>query len=315
MRKTLDTVVAVVGVGGIGANTALQLARTGFQKLVLIDRDFIEQNNLPRQKLFDAGDVGFLKAAAAKKKLEKSGANVIASTEHLNQWNVTRLLEKTDIVLDCTDNVQTRFVLNEYCLRARKPWIFSAAIRSEVMISTIIPEKTPCFACWNPKQTLPRSCSVEGISPTATALAAKKQVEELISLLEGKPRYAGILFYADKKTGASTTINLQKNLACVACARSPKTKKNIAEKNQEIVEADDASTPAFALCGNKEYFFQNNVRGLKTKRIIELKTRPGKIVLLPNGNVITKGLNEEQAKRANARVISAIKQGARVELA
>ncbi len=315
MRKTLDTIVAVVGVGGIGANTALQLAKAGFQKLVLIDRDFIEQNSLPRQKLFDAGDVGFLKAAAAKKKLEETGANVTAFTEHLNRWNVTRLLEKADVVLDCTDNVQTRFILNEYCLRARKPWIFSAAIRSEVMISTIIPEKTPCFACWNSKPTLPRSCSVEGITLTATVLAAKTQVKELTSLLEDKPRYAGILFYADKKTGASTTINLQKNLACAAC--SPKTKKTVAEKNQEIVETHGASTPApaFALCGNKEYFFQNNLRGLKTKRVIELKTRSSKIILLPNGNVITKGLNEAQAKRANARVINAIKQGARVELA
>ena len=204
--------IAIVGAGGIGANTALFLRKAlPRAQITIIDRDYVDEGALKRQLLYKKGDLGKPKVLAAAEKLGARGI-----FENLDAKNAGRLLKSSKIILDCTDSWQARAVINNYCLETGTPWIFSSAIRSEAMLSTVTPE-TPCWLCWNPEPKTPRSCSSEGITLRATTTIARAQVAEAARLLKGKPKYAGKLLYIDTGTGFKTVKQLKRNPECGAC--------------------------------------------------------------------------------------------------
>lgn len=199
--------VAVVGVGATGAATAGLLARAGVGHLTLIDRDFVEPSNLQRQMLFDEDDAraALPKAEAARRHLARinSGVEVTAHIADLVPQNATDLLASADIVLDCTDNFETRYLINDLCVRDHRPWIYTAAVGAYAATMNILPKQgsgaraqgseepapTACLACIFPSAPSGNleTCDTAGILSTAVNLAASLQVTEALKFLTRQP--------------------------------------------------------------------------------------------------------------------------------
>lgn len=182
--------VAVVGCGAIGATTCTLLARAGVGALRIIDRDYVEESNLQRQILFDEEDArqNLPKAEAAARKLRtiNSEVKLEAHVKDLDPATIG-LLEATDIILDCTDNFETRFLINDFAVKYSIPWIYAAAVESSTVTMNILPTQTACLACLFPEA--PRgnlvTCETAGILNSAAALVASLQVTEALKSLVG----------------------------------------------------------------------------------------------------------------------------------
>jgi molybdopterin/thiamine biosynthesis adenylyltransferase len=188
--------VAILGVGATGAASAALLARAGVGTLTLIDRDFVEPSNLQRQILFDEADArdALPKAEAARRKIAlfNSSITVHAHIADLVPANIHELLASADLILDSTDNFETRYLLNDFCVQQSKPWIYAAAIGAYAATMNILPtgpDRTACLACIFPKPpTGPvETCDTAGILSTAVNLAASIQVTEALKLLTRQP--------------------------------------------------------------------------------------------------------------------------------
>ena len=174
--------VTILGLGAIGSKSAELLTRAGIGSLILIDRDIVEESNLQRQSLFTEQDINQPKAIVAKAHLEKINSNtkIKAFFKDINHKNIEEYIKPT-IVLDCTDNMQTRFLLNEFCFKKKIPWIYAAIIESTGMLFSIIPEKTPCLTCiFNEINQPLDSCDVSGIINTIAPLASSIQTTEAL---------------------------------------------------------------------------------------------------------------------------------------
>ena len=211
---------AIVGVGATGAATASLLARAGVGTLTLIDRDFVEPSNLQRQVLFDESDAhaALPKAAAARRHIAafNSGITINAHIADLIPANIVDLLTPADIVLDCTDNFETRYLINDFCVQAGKPWIYAAAIGAYAATMNILPAgireqgsgirtadpdsteppipysliPNPCTSCLsclfpNPPSGPVETCDTAGILSTAVNFAASIQATEALKFLTG----------------------------------------------------------------------------------------------------------------------------------
>ena len=199
--------VAIVGCGATGAAAASLLARAGVGTLTLIDRDFVETSNLQRQVLFDEEDarLSLPKAEAARRKIAlfNSTIDVRARIADLVPGNIHELLGSADVVLDGTDNFETRYLVNDFAVEQGKPWIYAAAVGAYAATMNVLPrpraerapareaawQPTACLACLFP--TPPsgpiETCDTAGILATAVNLAATLQVTEALKLLTGQP--------------------------------------------------------------------------------------------------------------------------------
>jgi molybdopterin/thiamine biosynthesis adenylyltransferase len=203
-RRLAESHVAVLGVGATGAATAGLLARAGVGRLTLIDRDFVEPSNLQRQMLFDEEDAraSLPKAEAARAHLARinSSVRVDAHIADLVPANAEALLQDADLVLDCTDNFETRYLLNDLCVRDGRPWIYAAAVGAYAATMNILPKAAPgqpfrysasptaCLACIFPQAPggPVETCDTAGILATAVNLAASIQVTEALKFLTGQ---------------------------------------------------------------------------------------------------------------------------------
>jgi adenylyltransferase/sulfurtransferase len=205
---------AIVGVGATGAATASLLARAGVATLTLIDRDFVEASNLQRQILFDESDAldALPKAEAARRHIAafNSGVTVHAHIADLVPANVAELLTPADIILDCTDNFETRYLINDFSVQLGKPWIYAAAIGAYAATMNILPSTnlssrpksahfadaaerptvpapTACLACLfpTPPSGPVETCDTTGILSTAVNFAASIQATEALKFLTG----------------------------------------------------------------------------------------------------------------------------------
>jgi molybdopterin/thiamine biosynthesis adenylyltransferase len=158
--RLLGASAVVVGCGAIGAATVNLLVRAGVGRIRIIDRDFVEPSNLQRQTLFDEADArdALPKAVAAERKLRaiNSSLAVEGIVADVNPGNAEELLAGFDVILDGTDNFETRFLVNDFAVRAGQPWIYAAAVASYGLTMTIRPGLTPCLACLLP--TAPSAC-------------------------------------------------------------------------------------------------------------------------------------------------------------
>jgi len=182
--------VAVVGCGAIGASTSALLARAGVGKLVIIDRDYVETSNLQRQVLFDEEDArqSLPKAEAAARKLAAINSEVSVEP-HVKDLTPasTSLLGDSDLILDCTDNFETRYLINDFAVANAKPWIYAAAVGSYAVTMNVLPGETACLACVFPER--PRgtfaTCETSGILNSTANLVSSLQVTEALKLIVG----------------------------------------------------------------------------------------------------------------------------------
>lgn len=191
-RRLSASRALVCGCGALGSVIANTLARSGVGLLRIVDRDFVETNNLQRQVLFDEPDVaaGLPKAIAAADKLRKINSLIIVEplVVDVNHANVLELIEGIDIILDGTDNFETRMLLNDVALKHGVPWIYGGCLGAEGQTMTIMPGKTPCLRCLMHEAPPPGSmptCDTAGILAPIVNIIASLQANEAIKILSG----------------------------------------------------------------------------------------------------------------------------------
>jgi len=192
-RRLASGRVAIVGCGATGSALAGLLARAGVGKLRIIDRDYVEPSNLQRQSLFDEKDAleSLPKAIAAARKIASFNSEIAVEPEvnDLTPANIEGLLEEMDLILDGTDNFETRYLLNDYAVQQSIPWIYSAAVGSYGATMNILPAKTACLACIfpdSPRGTV-ETCETSGILNSAVNVVASIAVTEVLKLLVAGP--------------------------------------------------------------------------------------------------------------------------------
>jgi molybdopterin-synthase adenylyltransferase len=184
--------VLVIGCGGLGSAAIAMLARSGVGHLVVVDRDVVELGNLHRQLLYDEADAaaGTPKAMAAAAAVGRinAGVDVEAVVADVNATNVTALVNGADVVVDGTDNVETRYLLNDACVKAGIPWVYGGAVGSTGMSMTILPGETACFRCLfptpGPAGTIETS-DTAGVLASGVVTVAALQWTEVVKLLVG----------------------------------------------------------------------------------------------------------------------------------
>ena len=190
-RRLAQSRVALVGCGATGSAAAGLLARAGVGSIRIIDRDYVEPSNLQRQSLFDEADAAesLPKAIAAARRIAAFNSEVAVEPHvaDLAPENVRPLLKAVDLILDGTDNFETRYLLNDYAVQNSIPWIYAAAVGSYGVTMNILPGEGACLACIFPEA--PRgtveTCDTAGILNSAANLAASIQVSEALKLLAG----------------------------------------------------------------------------------------------------------------------------------
>ncbi|HKE00732.1 MAG TPA: ThiF family adenylyltransferase [Planctomycetota bacterium] len=218
---------AIVGVGALGTVSAETLARAGVGKLVLVDRDVVDETNLHRQVLFEDADAkeGAPKVEAARRAIARidPAIEVIAEAADLSAANANRLLAGAAVVLDGTDNFETRYLLNEWSLERGVPWIYGAAVASSGLAMAILPRETACLRCVFPEPSPPEAtatCETAGILPTASAIVAHVQATLAIQLLSGAASsVARGLLHVDPWAGTFRSLRVDRDPACPACAK------------------------------------------------------------------------------------------------
>jgi adenylyltransferase/sulfurtransferase len=192
-RRLLDSRVTICGCGALGTVLANHLVRAGVGRIRIIDRDFIETHNLQRQILFDEDDVAdnLPKAEAAARKLRRINSTVAIEpvVTDIDHTNILDLVGDADLILDGTDNFETRYLINDAAVKLGKPWIFGGVIGSEGQTMTIVPGKTPCIRCvieTSPPPGMTPTCETAGVLGPAVAVIASFEAVEAIKLLSGK---------------------------------------------------------------------------------------------------------------------------------
>ena len=183
--------VAIVGCGATGAAVAGLLARAGVGTLTIIDRDYVEWSNLQRQVLFEEADAaeGLPKAIAAQRRIAAFNQHtcVVAQVEDLVPANIHALLAPAQLVLDATDNYETRYLLNDYAVEQGKPWIYAGGVGSYAVTMNVLPGQTACLACVFPEAPtgLVDTCDTSGILNPAVNVAASLVAAEAMKFLVG----------------------------------------------------------------------------------------------------------------------------------
>jgi molybdopterin/thiamine biosynthesis adenylyltransferase len=226
-RSLLASSAVIVGCGAIGAAAAGLLVRAGVGRVRILDRDFVEPSNLQRQTLFDEDDARATlpKAVAAQRKLRAINGSVAVEglVSDLNPHNAEELLTGFDLILDGTDNFETRFLVNDFAVHSAKPWIYAAAVASYGVTMTVRPGFTPCLACLLESSAnghgLEETCDTVGVLGPIVNLIASLEVAEALKILAGREgSLHNRLISCDVWSGHFQSVRVARNLTCRACS-------------------------------------------------------------------------------------------------
>lgn len=217
--------VCIVGCGALGSFQAEALARAGAGHLRLIDRDYVDYTNLQRQWLYDERDAQneSPKAVAAAARVHElnSDVQVEPMVTDLTPSNAEELVDGCDLILDGTDNFETRYLLNDLSVKRGVTWIYGAAIGSYGVMMPVVPGRGPCLACIYPEPPsgVQPTCDVDGVLASATASVASLQVAAALRLIVGWPEFDCRIHTLDVWTGTSKQVNAgERDPQCPVCA-------------------------------------------------------------------------------------------------
>jgi molybdopterin/thiamine biosynthesis adenylyltransferase len=311
-ERLLAARAVVAGCGALGSFAAEALVRAGVGTVVVADRDYVESSNLQRQSLYDESDArqALPKAAAAEAHLRaiNSGVRVEGRIMDITPSTVEELIAGSDIVLDGTDNFETRFLLNDACVKHGVAWIYAAAVGSYGVTMPVIPGRTACLACVFP--ALPEgpleTCDTAGILLSAVSAIASFQVISAIQVLAGL-EVQPVLRSMDVWTGAVRTIHASGPAAgCSVCGE-----RNFAHLAGE-------GRPVITMCGRNQVQIHEHNRPVD---LIALRSRleslgsvranrfalqfapaangaATQITLFPDGRAIIKGTTDPGVARS-----------------
>jgi len=219
--------VLVVGVGGLGCPAALYLAAAGVGQLGLVDYDVVDVSNLQRQVLHGEDTEGLLKVESAARKLKNINSNIVCDTHNLalTSTNCMEIVPLYDIVLDCSDNVATRYLLNDVCLKAQKPLVSGSALLWEGQLTVYGYEGGPCYRCLYPvpppAETV-TNCSDAGVMGAITGVIGALQALEAIKIITGNSSsFSGKLLMYDGLAGNFRVVKLRGKKENCLCTMLP----------------------------------------------------------------------------------------------
>lgn len=243
-RAVRGASVVVVGCGALGSVAAEQLVRAGVGRLTVIDRDIVELHNLQRQPLFTEQDAarGLPKAIAAEKALREANSDVEIRgiIDDLNPDTAVKLTKEADVMVDGTDNFETRLLLNDLALERNIPWIYGGAVAAQGIVKAVLPGVTSCLRCLIDSPPPPGespTCETEGIIAPAPYIVASLQVAMVLRLLSGG-ELPGDLFTLDAWQPAFRSASAPRLEDCPACVHG----------KREYLSGDKAGSAA-AMCG------------------------------------------------------------------
>lgn len=285
-EKLSRSLIAVIGLGAVGSNSAALLARAG-ASLLLIDRDIVELENLQRQNLYSENNIGKEKAIVARNILKSvnSEIKINANVADLNFKSIN-MLDKADLILDCTDNLETRFLINEYCLKNKKPWIYAGVIGTDGAVLSFNNEY--CFNCIfkEPSETL-ETCDTIGMINTAASLIASIQVTEAIKIITRK-EFSKELITCNIWNNDVRKIKVARNKNCKTC-----------EGNFNYLSGKRGNN-VIKMCGRNAYQINGPRLNLnKIKNVLHkgnYSVSNNEIIAFKDGRVIVKANSDSRAK-------------------
>lgn len=310
-RRLLASRAIVVGCGAIGAAAANLLVRAGVGSVEIIDRDFVEPSNLQRQTLFDESDArdALPKAVAAEQKLLSinSSVDVKGVVSDLSPQNAEELLSGCDLILDGTDNFETRFLINDYAVNSGRPWIYAAGVASYGLTMTIRPGITPCLACLlesgKSSHSLEETCDTIGVLGPIVNLVASWQVAEALKILAGHPEALhGRLISCDVWSGRMQSIHVARDPECRACAK------------HDYIYLEGEAQPHITLCGRDSVQIHERSRALNLAELavrlqsvvkdvrqndflLRFRVAPYEMTVFADGRAILKGTKDPAVAR------------------
>ncbi|MDF2946883.1 MAG: thiamine biosynthesis protein MoeB [Bacillales bacterium] len=238
-KLLLKSHVLIIGAGALGSSISEVLVRAGVGRITIIDRDYVEESNLQRQQLYSTNDalIQMPKAIAAEKRLNEINSDVVIVpiVGHASIEMLQDIIPNVDLVMDGTDNFETRLIINDLCIKNDKPWIYGACVSSYGSSFTILPNKTPCLNCLLqsvPLQTL--TCDTAGIlSPTVNQVVVHQSMEALKILTNNYEslRNTYLTFDLWKNISQSIKVINAKKADCLTCGQT-RTYPYISSENQ-----------------------------------------------------------------------------------
>lgn len=313
-KRLQNSHVLIVGVGALGSSSAEMLTRSGVGEITLIDRDYVEISNLQRQHLFNEEDVAnqIPKAIAAKNRLKTINKETILHAKVLDAdpAELEKIVPAVDLVIDATDNFDTRFVINDVCQKLETPWIYGACVASYGVTFTVLPEETPCLQClldYIPNDGA--TCDTVGIISPAVQMVVTHQVTEALKLLSGnKEALSGKLIGFDlwKNQHMELKVAGLKNEECPSCAK--KIYPNLSYEGQlKTAILCGRDTVQFRQPDHQVIHFDQVVEHLKQNKKLQLFTnpflvsfevKPYRVVIFKDGRTLIHGTKDiQEAKK------------------
>jgi molybdopterin-synthase adenylyltransferase len=302
--------VAVVGCGATGTCVAGLLARAGVGGLRIIDRDYVEPSNLQRQSLFDEADAAesLPKAVAAARKIAAFNSEVGVQPEvaDLTPENIDALLAGVDLILDATDNFETRYLINDFAVKHGQPWIYAAAVAAYAVTMNIIPGETACLSCIfpAPPQGTVETCDTAGILNSAVTLVGSIQAAEALKFLTGAQ---------DKLRRTLLSFDVWSNDRAEVAAAHPRAGCQTCDQ-REFVHLAGQGRPHITLCGRNSVQIHERHRPVDfaemTGRlqphgtvkhndfVLKFWREPYELTLFPDGRAIIKGTTDTAIARS-----------------
>jgi molybdopterin/thiamine biosynthesis adenylyltransferase/rhodanese-related sulfurtransferase len=222
-RRLLDAKVLLIGAGGLGSPIALYLAASGVGTIGLVDDDVVDESNLQRQVLHGVDRLGMRKVDSAELTLRGLNPETVVNkhVERLTAENVERLIAGYDVIVDGTDNFDTRYVLNDAAVKLRKPVVHGSIYRWDGQVTTFVPFEGPCYRCMYPTQPpaeLAPACSVAGVLGVLPGIAGMLQANEVFKLVLGVGEtLSGRLLMFDAMGTTFDEVRIWRDPACPAC--------------------------------------------------------------------------------------------------
>lgn len=314
-EKLLASSAVLVGCGALGTVAANLLVRSGLGRLRIIDRDFVEPSNLQRQTLFEESDASesLPKAIAAERRLHaiNSDVRVEGIPTDLTSKNTPDLVGGFSLILDGTDNFETRLLLNDAAVASGVSWIYAAAVGSYGLTMTIRPGETPCLACivegpdGVAMLAAEDSCDTAGVLNAAVGVIASIEAAEALKILAGKPEALhGRLISCDVWTGRFQSIRPQRNPDCRACVR------------RDFTYLKGGAQPHITICGRDSVQIHERNRNIDLAELshrltaasvaeirsndflVRFRIPPYEMIVFADGRAIVKGTKDPSVARS-----------------
>jgi sulfur carrier protein ThiS adenylyltransferase len=306
--------VLIIGAGALGSGCAEALVRSGIGQLTIVDRDYVEWSNLQRQQLYSEEDAQnrLPKVIAAKNRLTAINSSVAieaiiadASVSELEDW-----AKKVDLIIDATDNFETRMIINDVAQKHSVPWIYGACVGSYGISYTIIPEKTPCLSCL--LETVPLgglTCDTAGIISPAVSMVVSYQISEALKILVGdldSLRNKLVSFDVWKNQYSAIQVDKLKNRDCPSCGE---------ERSYPYLSFENQTKTA-VLCGRDSVQIRPSIPTLRDLEALEkvfanqggtvqrnpyllsYNVEPHRLVVFKDGRVLVHGTKDISEAKA-----------------